>query len=263
MRAIILLAIVSLSACHESSKGQIDAIPAALSFDGAASSDPALLRAHGERLTRVLGCTGCRGTELQGERFYELYASNLTRDLANYSDPQLERLLREGVRPTGRDVWEMPSEMFQHLSQTDMVALIVHLRTLRPTGKMLPFEAETKKLIADGMFKPAAAFVQESRNVGPVDLGTGHALGRYMTRVTWAECHSTKLEGHDDTPNLVVVGAYSRAEFEQLMTKGIAKDNRKIKPLMASVAKGRFAYMTPHERDALYNYLKARAELLQ
>ncbi|WP_347718556.1 hypothetical protein [Sphingomonas sp.] len=109
MRAIILLAIVSLSACHESSKGQIDAIPAALSFDGAASSDPALLRAHGERLTRVLGCTGCHGTELQGERFYELYASNLTRDLANYSDPQLERLLREGVRPTGRDVWEMPS----------------------------------------------------------------------------------------------------------------------------------------------------------
>jgi hypothetical protein len=32
---------------------------------------------------------------------------------------------------------------------------------------------------------------------------------------------------------------------------------------MQSVAKTRFSRLTPHERDALYAYLKARAELPQ
>jgi hypothetical protein len=29
---------------------------------------------------------------------------------------------------------------------------------------------------------------------------------------------------------------------------------------MAAVARGRFSQMTPHERDAVYRYLKARAD---
>ena len=33
-----------------------------------------------------------------------------------------------------------------------------------------------------------------------------------------------------------------------------------VREMMSGVAKTRFAYMTPHERDALYAYLKARAE---
>jgi hypothetical protein len=44
------------------------------------------------------------------------------------------------------------------------------------------------------------------------------------------------------------------------MTRGIAAGNRKINPVMAGVARTRFSHFTPHERDALYAYLKARAE---
>ena len=45
------------------------------------------------------------------------------------------------------------------------------------------------------------------------------------------------------------------------MTKGIAAGGRKLKnPLMGEVARERFTHFTPHERDALYAYLKARAE---
>jgi hypothetical protein len=62
-------------------------------------------------------------------------------------------------------------------------------------------------------------------------------------------------------PNLVVAGGYTRAEFERLMTQGIAAGNRKINPVMAGVARTRFSHFTPHERDALYSYLRARAEL--
>jgi hypothetical protein len=36
--------------------------------------------------------------------------------------------------------------------------------------------------------------------------------------------------------------------------------NRKLKPAMTIVAQTRFSRLTPRERDALYAYLKARAE---
>jgi cytochrome c553 len=240
--------------------------PAEVTFDGAAVESAAAKIAHGERLTKVLGCRGCHTPSLEGQQFYELYASNLTREVPKYTDRQLERLLRGGIHPAGRDVWGMPSEIFQHLTDADLAALTAYLRTLKPagppTGKSLPFERETKALIAAGEIMPAAAAIAKTRELRPVDLGETHALGRYITEVTCAECHGPKLSGHSgDTPDLVVASGYTRAEFEDLLTRGQLTGGRKFKnPLMGEVARNRFSHFTPHERDALYAYLKARAE---
>jgi len=263
----LAIGLLLLSACDRNAgedRPIADAKPAAITFEGADYTDAAAKTAHGERLTRVLGCRGCHGKEMEGKRFYELYASNLTRDLAGYSDEQLERLLREGVRPSKSDVWGMPSELFQHLSGPDMDALITHLRTLKPSGgptqPRLPWQPDAAKLIAEGKIKPAADSVKETRNLGPADLGEAHALGRYITRVTCAECHGPKLEGQPNgNPDLVVASGYTREEFERLITQGIPTGGRKL-TLMASVAKSRFSHLTRKERDALYAYLKARAD---
>jgi mono/diheme cytochrome c family protein len=268
MNRALAFGLLLLAACDRNAGDRdptIDATPAAITFDGADGREEASKIAHGERLASVLGCRGCHGKELQGKRFYELYASNLTRDLAAYDDKQFGTLLREGVHPTGRDVWAMPSELFQHLSQPDEKALIAYLRTLQPagppTGKRLPWEPDAAKMIAEGKLKPAAAFVRETKALGPIDLGSSHSLGRYITRVTCAECHGPELKGGGETPDLIVAGGYSRAEFEKLITEGIPTGGRKLKnELMASVAKSRFSHLTSHERDALYAYLKARSE---
>lgn len=235
-------------------------------FDGAAATTAAAVQAHGERLSRVLGCRGCHGEDLEGHQFYERYASNLTREIPEYSDAQIVRVLRTGVPRDGRELWGMPSELFQHMSDADIAALIAHLRTLKPSGQPnrpppLPWEDETRALIASGKLKPAFRFVRDERGLAPVDLGPTNALGRYITRVTCAECHGPKLEGPtiEKAPNLVVAGGYTRAEFETLLTKGIPTGGRKL-DLMADVARERFVHLTPHERDALYAYLKARAE---
>ena len=256
------------AACGPAEKAQ-DATPAAAppptTFDGALVQEATAKIGHGERLTWVLGCRGCHGKELQGKRFYELYGSNLTRDVHGYDDEEFERLLREGVRKDKRDMWAMPSELFQHLADADMAALIAYLRTLQPAGEPtqppLAFEEETRELIAQGKFKPAAAFVQEWKVKAPADPGPQVALGRYITMVTCAECHGPELKGNEgDTPDLIVAGAYSRDEFERLMTDGIPTGGRKLKPLMIDVSKNRFSRLTPNERDALHAYLKARAE---
>ena len=254
------IAVLLLAACQQKAPE--------IAFEGAQTSDKAALIQHGERLTHVLGCTGCHGGNLQGMRFYELYASNLTRELPNYSDAQFDRMLRGAQRPSGKVVWGMPSHIFQHLSDADVKALLAYIRTLKPGGiptqPMLPLQPETKALIAKGVIKPEAQMVRETKDQLPVDVGPQYALGRYITSVTCAECHGPKLEG-DPTgpvkiPNLIVAGGYSRSDFERLITSGVPVGNRKLNEMMSGVAKYRFSHLTPHERDALYAYLKARAE---
>jgi cytochrome c553 len=249
--------------------------PAPVTFDGALTSDRAAQVRHGERLIHVLGCTGCHGRQLEGTfltkdepQYGPLYASNLSVDLAHYTDAQIDGMIRHGIHPERKTLWGMPSELFQHLSDPDFRDLTAYLRSLKPIGTTLPppqFSKVDKEQIASGEFKPAVQLVRETSQQLPIDLGVQHSLGRYIAEVTCAECHGPKLEGNANAPmgrvpNLVVAGAYTRAEFERLATQGIAAGNRKINPVMAGVAVTRIRYMTPHERDALYAYLKARAE---
>ena len=266
-RMVFVLCVLFASACNRA--------PQPVTFDGALTADRAAMLRHGGRLTWVLGCRGCHGKDLEGTFFTKnepqygpLYASNLTVEIPEYTDAQLDGIIRQGVHPERKTVWGMPSEIFQHLSDRDFDALVAYLRTLKPAGKKLPnpqFSVQDRKDIASGNYKPAAQLVRERANELPVDLGAGHALGRYITEVTCAECHGPKLEGNPNDPvgripNLIVVGGYSRDQFETLAIRGVPVGGRKLNPMMVSVALGRLSHMTPHERDALYAYLKARAE---
>ena len=272
LKSLLLLFALALSACgsRQASKQNSSDEPRPISFDGALVQRASDQVAHGERLSRVLGCRGCHGKELRGELWDDdpkeygiMWASNLSRAVPAMSDAQFLALMRTGEHPVREKMWVMPSELFQHLSAPDMTALLAYLRTLKPAGKVSPPPSPGPRAlreIASGKVRPASTLVREQRAVASVDLGPQHALGRYMTSLTCAECHGATLDGvKGDTPDLVTAGAYSRAEFETLMTKGIPNGPRKL-DLMALVAQGRFSRMTVAERDALYAYLKARAE---
>lgn len=260
-------------ACQQQPRSAVK--PAEITFDGAEVTEAAAMRTHGERLSRVLGCRGCHGKDLQGQNWDNdpkgygvLWASNLTRAIPAMTDAQLRDVLTKGIHPRRRDLWLMPSQMFQHLSSADVDALIAHLRSVKPAGEATPDPRPGPRALSQirsGEVKPAAALVRERRDMLPFDAGPSHGLGRYITEVTCVECHGTKLEGrHDEegsTPDLVVASGYSRAEFDTLLIKGIPSGGRKLKnPLMGQVARSRFSHLTPHERDAVYAYLKARAE---
>ena len=275
MRVFTLLALAALAACSKESH-QAAAMAAETAFDGAAVADAAARIAHGQRISYVLGCHGCHTDTLTGQnifadapQFGAMYAPNLTQFVPRHSDAQIEAILRTGVEPSRKDLWGMPSSVFQNLSGSDMAALIAYLRSLHAAGEPSPpphLSALAKKQFIDtGQVKPEAQFVAEAKLKPPVDLGPNYALGRYITSVTCAECHGSDLTGTKDvepglnSPNLIVVGAYTRADFERLMTTGVPVGGRKLR-LMNDVATHRFTKMTPHERDSLYAYLKARAE---
>ena len=229
---------------------------------------------HGKRLSQVLGCTGCHAATLEGQLFNsdapelgKLYASNLTRILPTMTDAQLEALLRTGRHPTRGNLWIMPSEVYQRLSEADMAALILYLRTVRPSGAPTPppaLSALARAEIAKGRFKPVAKHVAEFRARTPADLGPDHAWGRYVTGATCAECHGADLGGVKDfspgldVPDLDIAGSYADAELARLLTTGEGKV-RKDLGLMSLVGKGHFSQLTPRERDAIIAYLKARA----
>lgn len=270
MRCWYAATLLAASACQQ--QVARSAKPVEVTFDGAQVSDAAGLRAHGERLTHVLGCTGCHDDNLQGRQFEPekkqygpLYASNLTAEVPRYTDAQLDGIIRHGVHPRRKTVWVMPSEIFQNLSDADTNALLAYLRSLKPIGQGLPtpqFSPLDRQEIASGKFEPAVQKVAKFKRAQPLDIGRQYALGRYITSVTCEECHGSNLEGKGPgkPPNLIVAGGYTRDEFERLITRGIPTGNRKLKPAMAIVAQKRFSHLTPHERDALYAFLKARAE---
>ena len=91
------LAALLLAACQEQSKPE--GRPAEIAFDGAMAANAAALRTHGERISRVLGCHGCHGDDLQGQEWDNdpkgyglLWASNLTRAVPVLDDDTPETL---------------------------------------------------------------------------------------------------------------------------------------------------------------------------
>lgn len=272
MRIPILLYLsVCVTACDQA---PIPGAPkqrlAALTFDGADAADAPARLAHGKRLATVLGCQGCHGKDLTGKNFTAdepefgiFFASNLTRALPDYTDEEFERLMRSGVHRVRAQLWIMPSETFQHLGDADLESLLAYLRSLPSAGERSPVPVlgpKAKAEIAGGSVKPADQLVREWKASPPVDLGPGHALGRYVASVTCAECHGPALAGDEgDTPDLDIAGAYSTSELQSLLTTGKGKAPRDL-GLMAKVGKNRFSQLTPRERSAVIAYVKARAE---
>lgn len=258
-----------MSACNQSSSAPAQrAAPAEQQFVKARA--PADFVTEGERLTRVLGCKGCHEDNLQGAvwndepEFGIVAPANLTRAVTQYSDAQLDKLIREGSRPDGSALWEMPSEAFTHVSETDMRALLAYLRSLPTAGPDRPrptFGPGAQHEIKAGKLLSAPQKVAAGRNEEPAFVGRAHERGRYIARMACGECHGPKLEGNDEPfrPDLVVASGYSLEEFRRLLSTGEPTGGRKLK-LMREVAKSRFNYLSDEEVASLHRYLVARAE---
>jgi len=264
-----------LAACGQNGSGaeqEIEAEPAALTFEGADAPSPAAKAAHGKRLAIILDCTGCHGANLQGTNatkdepaLGDIYAPNITLLLDKYSDLDFEKLIRHGAPKDGREFWFMPVESYQFLSDFDVAAIIAYLRTLRPAGTQLPpirKGAQFEKDVKLGLFGNAQAQIRKYRDDQPIELGQQHAWGRYMVQTTCTACHNSSLQGWENfTPNLDIAGTYSKAELTRLLKTGEGK-----KPklgMMAGVAREHFSHLTDREREAIVDYVLARANRAQ
>ena len=268
---ILAIGLLLLAACDRNvpdGASKVESSAAALSFDGGDYQTDVEKAAHGRRLADMLDCTGCHGSNLQGSDLAAkpedgaMYAPNITLLLGQYSDAELDRLIRGGVPKDGRELWFMPVESYQFLSDADVGAIIAYLRTIEPAGKALPpFRKNVafEKEIAVGTIGNAQVQMAKFRKEQPANLGTQHAWGRYLTQNSCTACHNNALQGWPDfTPNLDVAGAYSTEELTHLLTTGEGKVKKDL-GMMTGIVKNGFSKLTPGERAAIVAYLKARA----
>jgi len=228
--------------------------------------------ARGAYLARMRGCDGCHERNLQGASFIDdpmvgrLWASNLTQAIGDYSDPELARAIRQGVRPDGSSLWIMPSETWSTLSDADTADIIAWLRSHPKAGERTPrarFGPMIRLALVMGKFKPTPAFVAEAKAKPAFDAGTEFARGRYLATTTCGECHGSDLKGAEINeqvaPDLIVASGYDAAQFDRFLRTGVAPDGRE-RGWMSEIAKEHFPTMTAQDMTDIHAYLIARAE---
>ena len=228
---------------------------------------------RGKHLAELTGCSDCHKADLRGGPVFEeegwlhgrYYASNVTLKAKAYSDEELARIVREGVRPDGRSVLAMPASGYVRLTDGDMADLIAYIRSMPPGGIDQPDHfigpLDSWELWTGGNIKPMAFYVAAERAKEAADAGTEHAASRHLARIVCAECHGGDLKGNgwdSGAPDLAVVRSYGLPEFTRLMRTGIGADGKEH-GLMTLVAKTRFHLLTDEEIAGLYAYLIARA----
>ena len=107
------------------------------------ASGPGAVQA-GLRLATLYGCNDCHGKDLHGQLLDDhpavarIFTPNLTRLVSRYSDEDLVRVIRTGVRPDGTSVWVMPSGVFSRLNDDELSTLLAYLRSVPPGGPEQP-----------------------------------------------------------------------------------------------------------------------------
>lgn len=224
---------------------------------------------RGARLAQLYGCNGCHEPNLQGSLFYDepteavVWTSNLTQAMPHYTDAQLARAIRGGVRPDGSSLMGMPSESWVAVTDAEMGDLLAWLRTHPPAGPVHPrvrLGVMARLGLLTGKMKPTPLYVAEEAAMIPMDLGPRFAAARHTAQTVCAECHGNDLKGRPgDTPDLMIAASYDLPGFTRLMRTGIAADGKE-RGLMTMVSLGRFSHFTDAEIADLHAYLTARAE---
>lgn len=259
-----------------------------------ASRDPAVIARGRYLVTGPAHCGACHGAagdtgaepHLAGGLAFHLpvgtvYARNITPDtttgIGRYTDPEIARVLRYGVHPSGRAM--LPFMSFANLSDDDLTAVISYLRSRPPIDHAVP--ATDLNFVG----RAAKAFLLEP--VGPsgpvrkhVAPGPTIEYGEYLANVVanCGGCHTKRslrtgepvgvafaggqtLESHGApgttfvTPNLTPdpttghIQAWSEDVF-------VARFKNAV-PTASPMPWGSFRQMSDDDLRAIYRYLRS------
>ena len=254
-------------------------------FDVAATPVPvahdSATLARGEHLVSAIGkCADCHGADLGGKVFVDdpglgrVVALNLTPGgaLARYTDAEIARAIRHGVRQDGTGLVIMPSSDYAAFSDEDVGAVIAYLRALPPVTKTLPptqMHFLARALWASGQLPLIDAFRIDHTKRAPerVAVAPTAEYGHYLADVGGCTgCHGPGLSGGKipGTPpdwkpaaNITPGGGLGRwtyDDFTRALRTGRRPDGSPIDTIMPWKAA---AKMTDGELQAVYAFLKS------
>lgn len=187
---------------------------------------------------------------------------------AVYSDAELARLIRFGIKKDGRSARFMPSTEVNWLPDDELAAVISYVRSVPSSEKAngpLEFKTLAKVLDRKGML-----VIDVARKVasGPVELAgkpePTAAYGRFLAKGCTG-CHGENLSGGpipgappsmpvplNLTPHDTGLKGWTYEDFDKLVTSGDRKNGKKLDPFMPIENTSK---MDELEKKALYAYL--------
>ena len=190
-------------------------------------------------------CSSCHSPESEGPMtgrdflgedappIGDFYAPNLTpAHLADWSDGEVVRAIREGIHRSGRSLLIMPSGNLRNISDEDVQAIVAYLRSLQPEGVDRP--PNRLNVLGAIMANIAPIFRAQAPITEPVlapQAGPTSAYGAYLSSYTCNMCHGDDLMGNAEEkvpPLLAVPLAWGEQNFIQFMRTGARPDGSKV-----------------------------------
>lgn len=224
---------------------------------------------RGRKMARA--CAGCHsangdlpltGTRFDGPPIGDLYAANLTpAHLADWSDGELIRAIREGVHKSGRSLIIMPSGIMRNLSDEDVQALVAYLRSTEPVEPVTP---PTRISVVGAIMASALPlFTVQPPVTAPVvapPAGPSAEYGQYLVSTFGCrECHGANLTGGAGGftpvgPSIVnLAERWSEQQFIDAMRTGVRPDGV---PLGPDMPWRDYELFLDDDFRAMYAYLK-------
>lgn len=228
--------------------------------------------AEARRQAILVGCwEGCHGKTGQGLTLtlpgsQRLTAPALSKVLPLYSDGELVRLLRYGVRKDGSTALMMPADTFYPMGDAHIGAIVDFLRRQPKVAgprRERSLSLKTRMAVLRGEFPLSALEVDPSApRWGELPRRTPFERGRYIASTVCAECHGRDFNGDawDGGPALAIIAAYDFAQFKHLLRTGEPPGGRDLGD-MGEVARDAFVYFDDTELADLYVFLRGRAGL--
>ena len=246
---------------------------------------------RGEYLVRgIAGCGNCHtpmgpdgfvmeqelgGRLVEDVEPFTAYAPNITPGgrVAEWSDAELARAIREGIRPDGSIIGPpMPFTMYRGLGDDDLNAMVAFLRTLPAVDNEVPASTyriplppaygppvesvtapERGVTVAYGAYLagPVAHCMECHTPMGPQGplLDTALGQGGFEFHGPWGTSVAANITAHEDG-----IAGYSDDEVKKMIVEGVRPDGTQMFPPMPY---GFLARMTADDLDAIVLYLRS------
>lgn len=276
------------------------ALTAAMLAHGAATAAAETPVERGRYLVEsIAGCGNCHtprgpggvfaaGKELAGGfvvvdiKEFRAIASNITSDketgIGNWTDAQIAKAIREGIRPDGSLIGPpMPFELYRQISDSDLMAMVAYLRTVKPVSNKV--EKSAYRIPLPPAYGPPVTSVPDVPRTDKVKYGAylagpvGHCVEchtpmdekgrRIWSRIgqggdkfegPWGVSVSRNITPHPEDG----LGKWTDAEIKRAITQGISKDGAKLFPPMAFSL---YAKVKDEDLGAIVAYLRSMKPL--
>jgi len=218
---------------------------------------------------------GLSGGMVFDEEPFKAFASNITPDpetgIGKWTDAQLAKAIREGIRPDGTVIGPpMPMEFYRGISDADLSAIVAYIRAQPAVKNPVPKSEYRIKLPPN--YGPAVGKLvspQKTERVkyGAYVAGIGHCMdchtpmekgrlvksrlgaGGRVFKGPFGESLARNLTPHDSG-----LKSWTDAEIARAIREGVRKDGSAMKPPMAY---GWYKNVNDEDMKALIAYLRS------